>query len=101
MSSKAVAANPVARFSPITIAKELNLTAEELKKDLFLKKTDTGVFFLILNRKVNTLNIPFIREINRLLDEVEAHEGPTALVTFGLSEKFFSTGLDLNFMLSL
>lgn len=55
-------------FSLAAVDKELNITVEELKKDVFLKKIETGVFFLVLNRKVNSFNIPFVREINRLLD---------------------------------
>lgn len=54
-----------------------------------------------MNRKINTFNANFVRAIHELLDEVESNEGPTALVTFGLSDKFFSTGIDLNFMMKL
>ncbi|EAR85087.1 enoyl-CoA hydratase/isomerase (macronuclear) [Tetrahymena thermophila SB210] len=93
-------ANP-GRFNIEHICKQLNITEEERKQDVFLKKTESGVFFLVLNKKANTLSIPFIRKISELLDTVEENDGPTALVTFGLHEKFFSTGLDLNFMLSL
>jgi len=91
----------LARFSLTEVYKKLNITEEDRKKDLFLKKTETGVFFLIMNRKINTFNANFVRAIHELLDEVEANEGPTALVTFGLSDKFFSTGIDLNFMMKL
>lgn len=83
------------------MCKRLNITEEDRKKDVFLKKTETGVFFLVMNRKINTFNAKFVREINVLLDEVEKNEGPTALVTFGLSDRFFSTGIDLNFMKTL
>ncbi len=47
---------------------------------------------------MNSFTTKFVRLINELLDEVEKNEGPTTLVTFGLNEKFFSTGLDLNFL---
>ena len=81
---------------PIKKIKEyLKITEEDLKKEVFLKKNDKGVFFLVLNKKVNTFNFKFIREIHALLDKVEANEGPTSLITFGLNEKFYSTGIDL------
>jgi enoyl-CoA hydratase/carnithine racemase len=43
----------------------------------------------------NRLNPDSTRRLHDILDEVEAHEGPTALVLTG-SGKFFSNGLDLD-----
>lgn len=83
------------KFSVDYIIKKLNITSEDRKKDVFLKKLESGVCFLVLNKKVNTFTTNFIRQIHQLLNEVEAIDGPTALVTFGLNEKFFSTGIDL------
>ncbi|EGR30182.1 hypothetical protein IMG5_138860 [Ichthyophthirius multifiliis] len=87
-------------FSTSNIEKVLKITEEDKKQEAFLKKTETGIHFIILNRKVNSFTLQFIRKINELLDEVEKNEGPTALVTFGLNPKFFSTGLDLNYLLT-
>jgi len=45
----------------------------------------------------NRFNAKFLSALNRALDEVEAFEGPTALVTTGAG-KFYSNGLDLDWM---
>jgi len=45
----------------------------------------------------NRFNAEFVAALNRMLDEVEASEGPTALVTTG-EGKFYSNGLDLEWM---
>lgn len=58
----------LARFSLANIKQKLGITEEDLKQDAFLKKTETGVFFLIMNRKINTLNSKFIRLLHELLD---------------------------------
>lgn len=53
------------------------------------------VFVLTMDDEENRWNTNFVREFAKALDEVEASEGPAALVTTASSEKFFSNGLDL------
>jgi enoyl-CoA hydratase/carnithine racemase len=55
---------------------------------------DGEVFVLRLKSDENRLNQPFLDELARVLDEVEASEGNAALVTTG-EGKFYSNGLDL------
>lgn len=55
---------------------------------------DDEVFVLRMRAGENRINRRFIAELHRALDEVEASEGPAALVTTG-EGKFFSNGLDL------
>lgn len=55
----------------------------------------------MLNNNLNTFNRDYLRLIHKLLDEVENHEGPTALVTMGFNNKYFSTGMDLKFIAGL
>jgi enoyl-CoA hydratase/carnithine racemase len=61
---------------------------------------DGDVFVLTMNDGENRWNTTFVREIAEALTEVEASEGPAALVTTSASEKFFSNGLDLDWRLS-
>lgn len=79
------------------IEKFLEVTAEEKKQLTILKKRE-NVFYLLLNNKLNTFNRTFLREINSRLDEVEANDGETALITMGFNNKYFSTGMDLGFI---
>lgn len=51
-----------------------------------------------MNNKINTFDRSVIRNIHEKLDEVEANEGETALVTVGLNNKFYSTGLNLKYL---
>ena len=46
----------------------------------------------------NRWNTSFVREFSNALDKVELDDGPGALVTFSLDEKFFSNGLDLDWV---
>jgi len=57
------------------------------------------VFVLRMNRGENRFHPDFVRAWNQALDEVEQAEGPKALVTTGTG-KFYSNGLDLDWMLS-
>lgn len=74
----------------------LEVTPEELKQPTILKQKG-DVFYLLLNTKANSFSKPFVRNINEQLDKVEAHQGPTTLVTTSLS-KLFSGGLDLKIL---
>ena len=46
----------------------------------------------------NRWNTTFVREISKALDEIENDEGPGALITSSSNTKFFSNGLDLEWM---
>ena len=59
---------------------------------------DGEIFTMTMDDGENRWNTTFVREIAAALDEVEASEGPAALVTVSASEKFFSNGLDLEWL---
>ena len=56
------------------------------------------VFILTMDDGENRWNTTFVRKFAEVLDEVEASEGPAALVTTSATEKFFSNGLDLEWL---
>ena len=56
------------------------------------------VFIMTMNAGENRWNTTFVHEMTRVLDEIEASSGPAALVTASASEKFFSNGLDLDWV---
>jgi enoyl-CoA hydratase/carnithine racemase len=56
-----------------------------------------AVFFLDLGDGENRLNGPWLDAVNAALDEVEAADGPRALITKA-SGKFWSNGLDLDWL---
>jgi len=58
------------------------------------------VFVLTMDDGENRWNTTFVRAFAKALDEAEASEGPAALVTTSSSEKFFSNGLDLEWVSS-
>ncbi|HET6733577.1 enoyl-CoA hydratase-related protein [Mycobacterium sp.] len=58
-----------------------------------------AVFVLTLGDDENRFHPDRLAAINAALDEVEAAQGPKAVVTTGAS-KFYSNGLDLDFMAS-
>jgi enoyl-CoA hydratase/carnithine racemase len=59
---------------------------------------DGEIFTLTMNDGENRWNTTFVREMAAALDEVEASAGAAALVTISASEKFFSNGLDLEWL---
>ena len=59
-----------------------------------------NVFLLTMTDGENRWSTTFVREFSKALDEVEGSTGPAALVTASASEKFFSNGLDLEWMAS-
>ncbi|MDH4144814.1 MAG: enoyl-CoA hydratase/isomerase family protein [Acidimicrobiia bacterium] len=59
---------------------------------------DGDVFVLTMAHGENRWNTTFVREFDRALDEVERSSGPAALVTVSADGKFFSNGLDLEWM---
>lgn len=58
------------------------------------------VFVLTMAADENRWNTTFTRAVVQALDEVEASEGPAALVTASDNAKFYSNGLDLEWMMS-
>ena len=56
------------------------------------------VYLLKMNAGENRWNTSFVREFSDALDEVELDDGPGALVTSSTDEKFFSNGLDLDWV---
>ncbi|MFP8872541.1 MAG: enoyl-CoA hydratase, partial [Myxococcota bacterium] len=63
-------------------------------------KRDGNVFTLIMTDGQNRWNTTFVRAFTEVIDEVEASDGPAALVTTSANEKFFSNGLDLDWVSS-
>jgi enoyl-CoA hydratase/carnithine racemase len=59
---------------------------------------EEDIFTLTMNAGENRWNTTFVREIAAALDEVEASTGPAALVTCSADPKFFSNGLDLDWV---
>ena len=57
-----------------------------------------GIFTLQMDAGENRWNTTFVREVAQALDEVEASTGPAALITTSSSDKFFSNGLDLDWV---
>ena len=64
-----------------------------------LKKKDS-IYFLTMDAEENRWNTTFVRNIAEVLDEIENDEGPGALITSSTNPKFFSNGLDLDWMQS-
>ena len=58
-------------------------------------KKEGDIFILTMQSGENRFNRAFIDAMNQALDEVEKSSWPTALVTTGGEEKFYSNGLDL------
>ena len=56
------------------------------------------IYLLKMNAGENRWNTSFVREFSDALDEVELDDGPGALVTSSTDEKFFSNGLDLDWV---
>jgi enoyl-CoA hydratase/carnithine racemase len=63
-------------------------------------KRDGNVFTLVMTDGQNRWNTTFVRAFTDAIDEVEASDGPAALVTTSANEKFFSNGLDLDWVSS-
>lgn len=61
-------------------------------------KRDGSIYTLTMNDGENRWNTTFVRAFAEALDEIEASDGPAAVVTTSSSEKFFSNGLDLDWI---
>ena len=57
-----------------------------------------SIYFLTMDAEENRWNTTFVREISKALDVIEKDEGPGALITSSTNQKFFSNGLDLEWM---
>jgi enoyl-CoA hydratase/carnithine racemase len=57
-----------------------------------------SIYFLTMDAEENRWNTTFVREISKALDVIEKDEGPGALITASTNQKFFSNGLDLEWM---
>lgn len=58
-------------------------------------KKEGDVFILTMRSGENRFNRTFVEAMNEALDAVEKSSSPTALVTVGGEDKFYSNGLDL------
>ncbi len=61
---------------------------------------DGDVFLLTMSAGENRWNTTFTRAFDAALDEVDKSSGPAALVTVSADRKFFSNGLDLEWVTS-
>jgi enoyl-CoA hydratase/carnithine racemase len=61
-------------------------------KLLELEKRSDGI--VIMKLKQIIFNVPFVRELNAALDELEKIEGQLALITTSAHKKIYSAGLD-------
>ena len=59
-----------------------------------------SIYFLTMDAGENRWNTTFVREFSKALDDVEKDNGPGALVTTSSDPKFFSNGLDLDWIQS-
>ena len=57
-----------------------------------------SIYFLSMNAGENRWNTSFVRKFSEALDEIEKDKGPGALITSSQDPKFFSNGLDLDWM---
>lgn len=60
---------------------------------------DSSVAVLTMDAGENRFDLDVVRHWHALLDEVEAKEGPLALVTTG-TDKFYSNGLNLDWLMA-
>ena len=58
-----------------------------------------AVFVLRFNSGENRFDPGFLEGLDAALDRVEESEGPAAMVTTGAEPKFYSTGLDLDWLM--
>ena len=61
-------------------------------------KRDGKVFTLVMSEGENRWNTTFVRAFADAIDEIEGSVGPAALVTTSSNPKFFSNGLDLDWV---
>ncbi len=71
-----------------------------MTSDMIQLSREGDVFVLTMDDGENRWNTTFVRAIDAALDEVAASTGPAALVTASSSPKFFSNGIDLDWISS-
>ena len=69
-----------------------------MSRELMKLERDGDVFVITFVGGENRWNTTFVRELSRVLDEVEDSSGPAALVTTSSDEKFYSNGLDIDWV---
>jgi len=57
-----------------------------------------SIYFLTMDADENRWNTTFVRKIADALDAIENDDGPGALITSSTNQKFYSNGLDLEWM---
>ena len=65
---------------------------------MIILEKDDEVFHLTLDNGENRWDTNLVREISGALDKIEQSQGPAALVTSSSDTKFFSNGLDLDWI---
>ena len=58
---------------------------------------DGHIFYMVLNTKLNMIDMNFIIKMNQILDEIENSEGPAVLVTVASGPSVFCSGFNLKF----
>ncbi len=76
------------------------MTDRILDGDMVTLDRDGDVFVLTMVDGENRWNTAFTRAMNAALDAIDATDGPAALVTTSADPKFFSNGLDLDWITS-
>ena len=56
---------------------------------------DAPVHYVVCTRKDNIWDLERIKKYNKILDQIEASEGPGVMITIGTGERIFSSGFDL------
>jgi Delta3-Delta2-enoyl-CoA isomerase len=73
------------------------IRADEQERAVIELDRDGPVWVLRMRGGENRFNLDWLDEVNAALDQVEASEGPRALVTTG-DGKFYSNGMDLDWL---
>ncbi len=69
-----------------------------MTENLIQLDREGDVFVVSMTAGENRWNTTFVRAFNTVLDEIEMSTGPVAMITTSANEKFFSNGLDLDWM---
>lgn len=58
---------------------------------------DGAIFYLVLNTKMNMIDLNFLILVNRYIKEVEAYDGKAVMVTINTGPKVFCSGFNLKY----
>ena len=58
---------------------------------------DAPIHYVVLNEDDNAINLEKLEKIIKAYEKAEQSTGPGVLVTIATDEKFFSSGMDLNY----